>query len=343
MPRHRRPRRAALLLLLSLSVPAATGVARGQWLTLSSVAIATVPAAVPDAAAPAEAPPNEGLGAVPTVEAAEAPSPEVFLAADLRDGRVSRGFVRQRVLHFTFDDGPRLETTPRLLEHLDRHGVKATFFVVARQIDGTSPRKRAQAALLQRMAADGHTIGFHGVDHSSLLELAPEQIEQQLRHGEQVFTRVLGARPWLFRPPYGAHDEVSDQLLAERGYTQLLWNTTVEANSPRQAEAVAENFVRSLDIRERHPRGRGGMVLGHDTHLWVVDAFPAMMRELQRRNCELLASGEALWDVVDDPRLFHTPRGAAGPSRQAGTHVMDSAVHAERQQRLRAAAEVYCG
>lgn len=272
----------------------------------------------------------------PEVEPAPAHDP---LAAALAGGRTTRGFVRHRMLHFTFDDGPRLDTTPRLLDELDRAGVKATFFVVARGFDGTNATDRAKAELVREIARRGHTLGAHTYDHANLTQLEDAAVVAQLEAQERVFEAVLGARPWLFRPPYGARDARTDALLAERGYTQVLWNVTARDVESRSAEEVVAAFAQSLDRRERHPRGPGGVVVLHDTKPWVVDAFPAMMAELARRNCALLAAGEELWDVLDDPSVFHEP--SATPRMQREAHV-DPAFVATRQEALRAHHEERC-
>ncbi len=261
------------------------------------------------------------------------------LARALAGGRITRGFVRHRMLHFTFDDGPRLDTTPRLLDEFDRYGVKATFFVVARGFDGTSASDRAKANLLREVARRGHVIGAHTYDHSNLVRLDDAGVRAQLDAQEVAFEAVLGGRPSLFRPPYGARDARVDALLAERGYTQMLWNVTARDVESRTGEEVAAAFAQSLDVRERHPRGPGGIVVLHDTKPWVVDAFPAMMAELARRNCALLEAGEELWDVLDDPSVFHE---AGDGTRMQSSARVDPAFVEARQARLRELTAARC-
>lgn len=276
---------------------------------------------------------------VDEAELDDAPNP---FAEHLRDGRITRGFVRNRVLHFTFDDGPRLDTTPVLLDHLDEYGVKATFFVVARGFDGRNRIDQAKAEVLRDLVARGHLVGNHTYDHSRLTDLSDAAVVSQLVQSEKILTQVLGNRPWLFRAPYGARDARVDALVAERGYTHMLWNITSGDVTHRDAEGVLETFRESLDRRERHPRGAGGIVLLHDTKPWVVEAFPAMMEEIRARNCDLLADeDEELWDVLDEPSVFHQER-SENPSRQARTVELDPEWVAERQVELRTQAAEYC-
>ena len=66
-----------------------------------------------------------------------------------------------RDIALTFDDGPRADTTGKLLDGLKARGVHATFFLIGNQID-------ANAALVQRMKAEGHQVGNHTWDHTKL-------------------------------------------------------------------------------------------------------------------------------------------------------------------------------
>ena len=262
------------------------------------------------------------------------------LAADMANGRWTRGFIQHRIVHFSFDDGPRPSTTRRLLAQLDEYDIRATFFVVGRNLEGR--RHAEERALIREMARRGHTLGSHTWDHANLTTLSDAQIESQIDRTEAVFEETLGDRPYLFRPPYGARNQHIDELLASRGYTEMLWNLSSMDTRTRDPEAMMESFRAQLDRQERHPRGPGGIILVHDTHEHSVDAFPMMVEELRARNCELLdQEGEELWDIADDPRIFFQERGA-GRNRMARDVTLDDETIAARQEIVRAQAVEYC-
>lgn len=309
---------------------------RFAFCLLPALIAASAQVAVADPAAPsinaAIAPVLIPEARAPEVEPSEAPRPE--------PGRRSRGRIAHRILHFTFDDGPRLDTTPELLDHLDRHGVRATFFVVARGLVGTHAAAEARRALLRDIVSRGHHIGMHTYSHPRLTELSDEEVTAELVRAETTVAPLLAERPWLFRPPFGARDSRIDALVAEAGYTQMLWNITSNDISGRSAEDIVDAFRNNLNRRQRR-RDPGGVVLLHDTKQRVVDAFPAMMAELANRNCELLEDSEAeLWDVAGDPAIFHQ-RGPA--TRAARVVELPEAQVAERQRELRALWESRCG
>lgn len=281
-----------------------------------------------------------GLLAVAGSVGAEAPDP---FAPDMRDGRIILGSTPHRLLHFTFDDGPDHQTTPPLLEHLDRLGVKATFFVIGHRLRGRSRRHARQREILRDIARRGHTIGLHGLEHVAMTSLSDDELRSQIRTASRELRDVLGGRPWLFRPPYGRRSHRTDSLLAREGFSQVLWSLHATDIRSNTAEEVTEHFRENLDAQAQHPRGPGGVVLLHDTRQPTVDAFPGIVAEIERRNCALLDTQEELWDIVDDPRVFYTPRNGASSRRYAEPVVLPAAELRARQLRLRRAAQRRCG
>ena len=268
-------------------------------------------------------------------DAEPAPAHDAF-AAHLAGGRTTRGMVPHRELHFTFDDGPRLDTTPILLDHLDALHVRATFFLVTRGFDGSNEVDDAKAALARDIVRRGHILGGHTHTHRDLTTLSLVELRNELDAAEATFESAVGGRPTLFRAPFGARNPQLNRELLRRGYTHMLWNITSGDTTSQSAGDIVEAFERSLDVRERHSRGKGGIVLLHDTNPRVVEAFPAMMNVLQRRNCELLAAGEELWDVLDTPDAFVAPRG------QDAATGLDEATREVRQAALRVRSAQRC-
>lgn len=275
-----------------------------------------------------------------------APGTAPGTAPTFGSGRTVRGHLRQRVLHFTFDDGPRPETTGPLLDHLDAAGVRGTFFVVARQLGGSGARRDRNVAMVRETLRRGHQVGFHGLDHSAFSRLDATELERQFRVGEAVFARTLGRRPVLVRPPYGRHDDASDRFVVGRGYTQVMWGITAADTSQNTARGVVDAFAQALRERESHPRTRGGVVLLHDTKPWVVSAFPRLVAAVQARNCALLARGasEELWDIAPDLTPFFEARRPGDPVTRESQQVgYPAAVQVARQAALRAETVRRCG
>jgi peptidoglycan-N-acetylglucosamine deacetylase len=101
-----------------------------------------------------------------------------------------------RKLAITFDDGPNPSMTPKLLDLLDRHKARATFFVIGQYA-------RQHPELLRETAARGHIIGNHTDSHPNLFWSSAAQTRNELVRCQDAITSALNARPRFFRPPFG--------------------------------------------------------------------------------------------------------------------------------------------
>jgi peptidoglycan/xylan/chitin deacetylase (PgdA/CDA1 family) len=161
-------------------------------------------------------------------------------------GTITRFRTREPLAALTFDDGPDLETTPRVLELLESHGARATFFMV-----GEAAARHS--GLLQTMARKGHEIANHTWSHRSVAVLSRTERRKQIVNCARAI--APHGQP-LFRPPWG------EQTIASRFDTFLLrhdvaaWNLDVgDWWNPD-----AEDMAGELETKIRP----GSIVLLHD-------------------------------------------------------------------------------
>lgn len=265
------------------------------------------------------------------------PEPTVHDATGQRfaNGMIITGATPHRIVLFTFDDGPHWKHTPKLLDALDAAGVRAVFFITGDRLVGEGPRQDQQRALVRDIADRGHLVANHTYGHLQLPLLTEPEVLHEIQESERLIAQQLGARPWLLRLPGGARSPRIDRIVANAGYTSMLWNLGTGDFQVTSPEAVFETWKRVSERRERDLGERGGIVLLHDMHEWSVDAFWLIYEDLLRKNCALLAQGEELFDVVDDPSLFFVPRADADASALAPAATPREDVLQARQARLR--------
>jgi peptidoglycan/xylan/chitin deacetylase (PgdA/CDA1 family) len=100
-----------------------------------------------------------------------------------------------RVVALTFDDGPNEPYTSQILEILDEHGVRATFFQV-----GHCVQRHPEVAV--RTIEAGHVVGNHSLTHQFSTYLRPRAFEREVASSQEILARVLGRTPALARTPW---------------------------------------------------------------------------------------------------------------------------------------------
>lgn len=102
---------------------------------------------------------------------------------------------KNKYLVLSFDDGPGVVMTPRLLDLLDRNNVKATFFILGSKVEGNE-------SIIARIIMSGHEVGSHGSDHLNAWQTIPWKAIQDIKNGIDALLKIdIHCR--LFRPPYG--------------------------------------------------------------------------------------------------------------------------------------------
>jgi peptidoglycan-N-acetylglucosamine deacetylase len=174
--------------------------------------------------------------------AACVPSAQLF-------GRTIRRTGDPRTIALTFDDGPNPAITPDLLDLLDGHAVRATFFLIGAHVS-------AVPDLAREIARRGHTIGNHTDTHPALPLLSARRIAEELDRCDEAIQSATGRKPRWMRPPYGFRSPLLSGIVTRRkGSGVVMWSRLARDWKPQPAEPVA--------MRLRRVRG-GDIVLLHD-------------------------------------------------------------------------------
>lgn len=158
-----------------------------------------------------------------------------------------RGLERQVVL--TFDDGPLPGVTEALVEVLGAHSMSATFFMLL-------TRARQVPSLVRDLAAAGHEVALHGLDHRRMTTLPRREAAEWLRRGREELAQIAGQPVRWFRPPHGAQT-VGNRVTAGRlGLAPVLWSgTTWDWKDVSHEQRVAKALQGAVP---------GAILLAHD-------------------------------------------------------------------------------
>ena len=182
----------------------------------------------------------------------------------------------KKVVALTFDDGPNPSTTTQVLDTLAKYNVKATFFVLGKNIAGNED-------LLKRMKSEGHVVGNHSWDHPVLSKLTLEDAKKQITDTEDALTKVLGSSSKLMRPPYGA---ITDDIRNSLDLSFIMWNVdSLDWKSKNETAILTEI---------QHQVRNGSIVLMHDIHGATVNALPKIIEYLKEQGYTFVTVPEML-------------------------------------------------
>lgn len=150
----------------------------------------------------------------------------------------------------TYDDGPEPDGgTEAVLAALGESRATATFFVLL-------TRARRFPGLLAEVAAEGHEIGLHGLDHRRLTGLPSNEVERRTKDGRAELEDLTGRSVRWFRPPYGTQSPRTWRAVTRAGLVPVLWGPELrDWQDVPQSERVAGALRASR---------AGSIVLGHD-------------------------------------------------------------------------------
>lgn len=223
----------------------------------------------------------------------------------------------------TFDDGPHPTRTPRLLDILKKHNVKATFFVLTKLV---TTRTRP---ILERMIKEGHIIATHDHDHDNNNGESKEVFYNELKKSILILNSIYKKfRPEnkgiFYRFPYGAYGkneayhhmniirELSNDLYGENCINFAFWDIDSADWSPKLKDTqIAQNIwahikggtaykttmkrsifgkVKYKTKKYNHtwPYG-GGVALLHDIHDKSIDATEIFIKRAKKEGVEIIA------------------------------------------------------
>jgi peptidoglycan/xylan/chitin deacetylase (PgdA/CDA1 family) len=211
----------------------------------------------------------------------------------------------EKSIVISFDDGrPNNYTTAAPI--VEKYGFRATFFVVPGRI-GTD--REMTAAQISDLAARGHEIANHTLDHVDLTSVTFDQARAQIRLAGDVIQSLTGLRPVALAYPYGPTDATAEEAAAAEGI-QLAFVTD---------HGYGETWARRLDLHRTRVAGMirlpNGSVGGGETADELLRSIAA-----DAGRTDFTGPTPTPWPAVTGPPGHSTPqpRDAATPEAAAG-------------------------
>ncbi|MBI2831340.1 MAG: polysaccharide deacetylase family protein [Chloroflexi bacterium] len=186
--------------------------------------------------------------------------------------------TNQKVIALTFDDGPNDPYTSQILDVLGRYDVKATFFLIGRNVELYPETAR-------RMLQEGHVLGNHSYSHNANHALT-QSGAKDMALAQQAILAVTGVLPYLYRPPHGKKTPWELGAVKKNGMIEVNWNVATAELTGRPATWIAQQIVRKTtpgDIILLHD----GYGIDHDipraNKSVTVEALPIIIEQLHAK------------------------------------------------------------
>jgi len=224
-------------------------------------------------------------------------SPEEIAAQVQREERhglylpkLIRGNPREKLLALTFDDGPHVNFTEKLLSLLKTNNVKATFFVVGKMVE-----KNPQ--LLKDIVANGNVVGNHTFSHVMLTKIPLAEVRAEYKACNDIVEDITGQKMRFCRPPGGDYDRHVIKAATEQGLTTVLWTDDPGDYASPGTHVIERKTLDRLS--------NGGIILLHDGIQQTLDVLPQIIAYARDHNYRFVTVDELLDSL--NPRLRYNP------------------------------------
>jgi peptidoglycan-N-acetylglucosamine deacetylase len=187
----------------------------------------------------------------------------------------------EKKIAISFDASWGDEFTGRILEILQEHEIKTTFFLTGFWIEKYPQHVR-------EIVAQGHELGNHTWTHPHLNTLEKASITHELERVHAALTDLWdGKEPILFRPPFGEYSNKVIEAAAELGYLTIQWSVDSLDWKDLSADAISKRVTEKM-----HP---GAIVLFHNNGRYTADALPAIIAYAAENGYRIVPVSELLY------------------------------------------------
>lgn len=187
-----------------------------------------------------------------------------------------------KVIAISFDASWGADKTLDILDILDQHNVKTTFFLVGGWVD-------KYPDMLKEIVSRGHEIGNHSDTHAHMSKLSEQGIRDELRIMSDKVEQLTGIRPTLFRPPYGEYNDRVITISRAEGYEAVQWSIDSLDWKDRGTQDIIKQCTHRVD--------NGDIVLFHNDSNDIVNALPTIIQHYQGLGYTIIPVSEILLDA----------------------------------------------
>lgn len=177
---------------------------------------------------------------------------------------ISKVDTQRKVVALTYDDGPSAEYTPELLNILDKYNVKATFFMVGKNIE-------LNKDLVGKIKEKGHQLANHSFEHRKMVYLAYDEMKLDIERTNQLLRSFGIDYEIYFRAPYGEKALTLPRVLRDLNMKHIMWDVDSKDWQGLSSDRVVANVLAKVSS--------GSIILMHDAYIF---AGPSVAKSTER-------------------------------------------------------------
>ena len=209
-----------------------------------------------------------------------------WLGSNMR--RLHEASAARREVSITIDDGPDPLVTPAVLDVLDAHNARATFFCIARQAE-------QHPQLCREIVRRGHSVQNHSHRHSHTFSLSGTRaFAREIDSAQDALGQITGQRPLFFRAPAGLRNPFLAPVLHERDLQLVSWTRRGFDTVTSDPATVLERLTRKLkagDILLLHDAGSAMAPSGKPV---VLEVLPELLRRIEQAGLHAVTLPQAM-------------------------------------------------
>lgn len=193
----------------------------------------------------------------------------------------------------TFDAAWGNDDTSRILEILQKHDVKVTFFMTGGWVENYPEDVKA-------ILAAGHDLGNHSENHKNMSQLSDEQKKEELMKVHEKVQTLTGYEMFLFRPPYGDYDNAVVNTAKHCGYYTIQW----DVDSLDWKDYGVDSIIQTV-CSHKH-LGNGTIILCHNGAKYTAQALDTLITTLKEKGYTFVPVSELIYK--EDYHMNHEGR-----------------------------------
>jgi polysaccharide deacetylase family sporulation protein PdaB len=189
--------------------------------------------------------------------------------------------TQEKKIALSFDAAWGADDFERIMEILDKHNVKVTFFMTGGWVD-------EYPDCVKELVERGHDLGNHSQHHYDMTTISKAEQKEELLSVHEKVKELTGYEMYLFRPPYGAYDNSVIKTAYELDYYPIQWSVDSLDWKDYGVDSIIDTVCNHKALEP------GAIILCHNGAKYTADALDAMLTNLEEQGYEIVPVSELI-------------------------------------------------